>query len=41
MGADCRPRFAALVSFDWLDAWIAMVIIARELAVTGLRGVAA
>ncbi len=44
MGADCRPRFAALVSLvslDRLDAWIAMVIIARELAVTGLRGVAA
>jgi len=31
----------SLVSLDRLDAWIAMVIIARELAVTGLRGVAA
>jgi CDP-diacylglycerol---glycerol-3-phosphate 3-phosphatidyltransferase len=31
----------SLVSLDRLDAWIAMVIIARELAVTGLRSVAA
>ena len=30
----------ALVSLDRLQAWIAMVIIARELAVTGLRAVA-
>jgi CDP-diacylglycerol---glycerol-3-phosphate 3-phosphatidyltransferase len=30
-----------LVSLDRLDAWVAMVIIARELAVTGLRAVAA
>jgi CDP-diacylglycerol--glycerol-3-phosphate 3-phosphatidyltransferase len=31
----------SLVSLGRLEAWIAMVIIARELAVTGLRGVAA
>ena len=31
----------SLVSLDRLAAWIAMVIIARELAVTGLRSVAA
>ena len=31
----------SLVSLDRLQAWIAMVIIARELAVTGLRAVAA
>ena len=31
----------SLVSLDRLAAWIAMVIIARELAVTGLRAVAA
>ncbi len=30
----------SLVSLDRLQAWIAMVIIARELAVTGLRAVA-
>ena len=31
----------ALVSLDRLAAWVAMVIIAREIAVTGLRGLAA
>ena len=31
----------SLVSLDRLAAWIAMVIIARELAVTGLRAIAA
>ena len=31
----------SLVSLDRLAAWVAMVIIAREIAVTGLRGVAA
>jgi len=31
----------ALVSLDRLAAWVAMVIIARELAVTGLRSLAA
>lgn len=31
----------SLVSLDRLEAWIAMVIIARELAVTGLRSLAA
>jgi CDP-diacylglycerol--glycerol-3-phosphate 3-phosphatidyltransferase len=31
----------ALVSLDRLAAWVAMVIIAREFAVTGLRGLAA
>ena len=30
----------SLVSLDRLAAWVAMVIIARELAVTGLRAVA-
>jgi CDP-diacylglycerol--glycerol-3-phosphate 3-phosphatidyltransferase len=30
----------ALVALDRLQAWVAMVIIARELAVTGLRAVA-
>ena len=30
----------SLVALDRLEAWIAMVIIARELAVTGLRAVA-
>jgi CDP-diacylglycerol--glycerol-3-phosphate 3-phosphatidyltransferase len=30
----------ALVQVDKIGAWIAMVIIGRELAVTGLRGVA-
>jgi len=31
----------SLVSLDRIAAWVAMVIIARELAVTGLRGLAA
>ena len=31
----------ALVSLDRLEAWVAMVIIAREIAVTGLRAIAA
>ena len=31
----------SLVSLDRLAAWVAMVIIARELAVTGLRAIAA
>jgi CDP-diacylglycerol---glycerol-3-phosphate 3-phosphatidyltransferase len=31
----------SLVSLDRLDAWVAMVIISRELAVTGLRTLAA
>lgn len=31
----------SLVSLDRLQAWVAMVIIAREIAVTGLRGIAA
>ena len=31
----------SLVSLDRLAAWVAMVIIAREIAVTGLRGLAA
>jgi len=31
----------SLVSLDRIAAWVAMVIIARELAVTGLRGIAA
>ena len=31
----------SLVSLDRLAAWVAMVIIGRELAITGLRGVAA
>jgi len=30
----------ALVQVDMIDAWVAVVIIGRELAVTGLRGVA-
>lgn len=30
----------ALVQVEMIDAWVAMVIIGRELAVTGLRGVA-
>jgi CDP-diacylglycerol--glycerol-3-phosphate 3-phosphatidyltransferase len=30
----------ALVQVDMIGAWVAMVIIGRELAVTGLRGVA-
>lgn len=30
----------ALVQVDVIEAWVAMVIIGRELAVTGLRGVA-
>jgi CDP-diacylglycerol---glycerol-3-phosphate 3-phosphatidyltransferase len=41
-GYIARQRDAiALVSLDRLAAWIAMVIIAREFAVTGLRMVAA
>ena len=31
----------SLVSLDRLAAWVAMVIIAREFAVTGLRAIAA
>jgi CDP-diacylglycerol---glycerol-3-phosphate 3-phosphatidyltransferase len=31
----------SLVSLDRLEAWVAMVIIAREIAVTGLRTIAA
>jgi CDP-diacylglycerol---glycerol-3-phosphate 3-phosphatidyltransferase len=31
----------SLVSLNRLDAWVAMVIIAREIAVTGLRAIAA
>jgi CDP-diacylglycerol---glycerol-3-phosphate 3-phosphatidyltransferase len=31
----------SLVSLDRLEAWVAMVIIAREVAVTGLRAIAA
>ena len=31
----------SLVSLDRLEAWVAMVIISRELAVTGLRSIAA
>ncbi|HEX9968319.1 MAG TPA: CDP-diacylglycerol--glycerol-3-phosphate 3-phosphatidyltransferase [Solirubrobacterales bacterium] len=31
----------SLVSLDRLQPWVAMVIIAREVAVTGLRGIAA
>jgi len=31
----------ALVSLNRLEAWVAMVIIAREIAVTGLRAIAA
>jgi len=31
----------SLVSLHRLEAWVAMVIIAREIAVTGLRGIAA
>jgi CDP-diacylglycerol--glycerol-3-phosphate 3-phosphatidyltransferase len=31
----------SLVSLDRLDAWVAMVIISREIAVTGLRSLAA
>jgi CDP-diacylglycerol--glycerol-3-phosphate 3-phosphatidyltransferase len=31
----------SLVSLNRLEAWVAMVIIAREIAVTGLRGIAA
>lgn len=30
-----------LVELGWVDAWIVVVIICRELAVTGMRGVAA
>ena len=31
----------SLVSLDRLEAWVAMVIIAREIAVTGMRAIAA
>lgn len=30
-----------LVALGWVDAWIVVVIVCRELAVTGMRGVAA
>jgi len=30
-----------LVELNWVDAWIVVVIVCRELAVTGMRGVAA
>jgi len=30
-----------LVRLDWVEAWVAVVIIGREMAVTGLRAVAA
>ncbi|HET7626284.1 MAG TPA: CDP-diacylglycerol--glycerol-3-phosphate 3-phosphatidyltransferase, partial [Verrucomicrobiae bacterium] len=33
--------FIAFVGLDWLAAWMAVVIVARELAITGLRLLAA
>src|SRR5213076_3119289 len=39
--ADKLLIVVALVSLDRLEAWVAMVIISRELAVTGLRSIAA
>jgi CDP-diacylglycerol---glycerol-3-phosphate 3-phosphatidyltransferase len=33
--------FIAFVGLNWLDAWMAVVVVARELAITGLRLLAA